>query len=120
MKIYNWDDIPRDVARAGVVRQVFTTQSAMLVLNELHPGMEINPHSHPFEQIVYILTGSVAFTVNGERYHVGPGSVFRIPPNAVHFAEALGDEVALNLDVFAPPREDYLHLANYDSPVEDP
>jgi len=31
----------------------------------------------------------------------------------VHYAEPIGDEPALNLDVFAPIRDDYLHLVEY-------
>jgi hypothetical protein len=36
-----------------------------------------------------------------------------VPPNVVHYAEPVGDEVCLNLDVFAPVRADYLHLVDY-------
>jgi hypothetical protein len=37
----------------------------------------------------------------------------RMPPDVMHWAEAVGDEVCLNLDVFSPVREDYLHLFEY-------
>jgi hypothetical protein len=37
----------------------------------------------------------------------------RIPPNTMHYLEPIGDEVALNLDIFAPPRADYMHLVEY-------
>ena len=39
--------------------------------------------------------------------------MIRVPPDVVHYAEAIGDEVCLNLDVFAPVRQDYLHLVQY-------
>jgi hypothetical protein len=37
----------------------------------------------------------------------------RVPPDVVHYAVPVGDEVCLNIDVFAPAREDYLHLVKY-------
>lgn len=37
----------------------------------------------------------------------------RVPPNVVHYAEPVGDEACLNLDVFAPVRADYLHRVEY-------
>lgn len=46
-------------------------------------------------------------------FDCGPGSMVRVPPDVVHYAEAVGDEVCLNLDVFAPVRADYLHLVDY-------
>ncbi|MCZ7569772.1 MAG: cupin domain-containing protein [Ardenticatenaceae bacterium] len=118
MNVYEWSKIPAEVARPGVVRHGFAGDNVMLVLNELHPGMETRPHSHPFEQVSCILQGDVVFTVGDERHRVGPGSVFRIPPHVVHFAEVVGDEVALNLDVFAPPRDDYRHLTRYQDEAE--
>jgi quercetin dioxygenase-like cupin family protein len=85
----------------------------MMVMNTLEPGMEINPHSHPFEQAVYIVQGKVRFHIGGEVFEGGPGSVIRIPPNIEHYAEPFGDEPVLNLDIFAPLREDYMHLVDY-------
>jgi hypothetical protein len=41
--------------------------------------------------------------------------MLRIPPGVVHYAEPIGDEVALNLDVFAPLRDDYRHLVAHQS-----
>jgi hypothetical protein len=39
--------------------------------------------------------------------------MIRVPPHTIHYAEPIGDEVALNLDVFAPIRDDYAHLVKY-------
>ncbi|MDX3899324.1 MAG: cupin domain-containing protein [Sphingobium sp.] len=83
------------------------------VLNWLHPGMEVRPHDHPFEQLIMILQGKVRFHVGDEVIEAGPGSMMRIPPNVCHYAEPVGDEVALNLDIFAPIRDDYRHLIEY-------
>ncbi|MEM1104694.1 MAG: cupin domain-containing protein, partial [Pseudomonadota bacterium] len=68
------------------------------------------PHKHPFEQIAYIIQGRIKFTIEDEVIEAGPGSVIRIPPNALHCGEPIGDEIVMNLDVFCPIREDYKHL----------
>ena len=112
-KLYNLDTIEGEEVRPGVSRKGFRGDQFMMVMNTLEPGMEINPHSHPFEQAVYIVQGKVRFHVGDEVFEGGPGSVIRIPPNIEHYAEPFGDEPVLNLDIFAPLREDYMHLVDY-------
>lgn len=114
--LYNWDTLPKEVVRAGVERSGFRGEDVLLVMNWLEPGMDLNPHSHPFEQVVYIVKGQVRFHIGDETFDADAGSVIRIPPNVEHYGEPLGDEPALNLDVFAPIREDYKHLVDYQEP----
>ncbi len=111
--LYNWKDLPNEVVRKGVSRSGFRGEDVLLVMNKIEPGMDINPHSHPFEQVVYIVEGRVRFHVGDDEMEAGPGSLIRIPPDVVHYAEPIGDEPALNLDVFAPIRDDYRHLVEY-------
>ncbi len=111
--LYNWNDLPNEVVRKGVSRSGFRGEDVLLVMNKIEPGMDINPHSHPFEQVVYIVEGRVRFHVGDDEMEAGPGSLIRIPPDVVHYAEPIGNEPALNLDVFAPIRDDYRHLVEY-------
>ena len=112
-KVYRWRDLPRETVRPGVTRTAFRGDNALMVMNWLEPGMEVRPHSHPFEQLAYIIAGRVRFTVGDEVVEVGAGEVLRIPPDVVHCGEPVGDETAINLDVFAPVRDDYRHLTAY-------
>lgn len=112
-QLYNFEDLPRETVRRGVERAAFRGDNFMAVMNWLQPGMDVSPHSHTFEQVVMIVGGRVRFHVGDETFDAGPGSIIRIPPHVEHYAEPLGDEVALNLDIFAPVREDYLHLVDY-------
>ena len=112
-KLHNWNELKREVVRPGVERVGFRGGNVMCVMNWLKPGMQVRPHSHPFEQLVLIVQGHVRFHVDGEAVEAGPGSMIRIPPDAVHYAEPIGEEVVLNLDVFAPLRDDYRHLVEY-------
>jgi len=111
--VYRWTELPRETVRPGVSRTAFRGDNALMVMNWLEPGMEVRPHSHPFEQLAYIIAGRVRFTIGDEVVEVGAGEVVRIPPDVVHCGEPVGDEVAINLDVFAPVRDDYRHLTAY-------
>jgi quercetin dioxygenase-like cupin family protein len=113
VKLYNWNALPKESPRRGIERVAFRGDSAMAVLNWIHPDMAPGPHSHPFEQLVFILQGRTRLHVGEQVLECGPGAMVRVPPDVVHWAEPVGDEVCLNLDVFAPVREDYLHLVVY-------
>ena len=110
---YNWNELEREVVRPGVERVGFGSDKVMCVMNWLSPGMDVFPHKHPFEQLVLIVQGRVRIHIGDEVLEAGPGSMVRIPPDAMHYAEPIGDEVVLNLDLFAPPRGDYAQLVAY-------
>jgi quercetin dioxygenase-like cupin family protein len=90
----------------GLRRQVMSYSPAMmLVRHTMTKGWVGTRHSHPHEQIVYIVSGRIRFEYPGETFEVGPGDCFLVPGNVEHQASALEDcEV---LDIFTPMREDY-------------
>jgi len=110
---YNWNELAKEVVRPGVTRCGFGGDDVLLVMNWLEPGMKVNPHSHPFEQLVYIVKGTALFHIGEEVVTAGPGDIIRIPPDVMHYAEPVGTETVLNLDVFSPIRDDYRHLMAY-------
>ena len=109
----NWEELAREAVRPGVTRSGFRGEQVLMVMNYLEPGMEVRPHSHPFEQIAYIVQGRMKFIVGDEVHELGPGGVIHIPPDVEHCGEPLGDELVMNLDVFSPIRDDYRHLVEY-------
>jgi quercetin dioxygenase-like cupin family protein len=110
VKAVKWDEIPDEAVRPGVRRRGFGTPDVMLVMNECQPGMDVRPHSHDFDQIAMIVSGTAVYQVGDVRNEVGPGSIMHIPAGVEHYIEPTGEEPVLNLDVFAPAREDYMHL----------
>jgi quercetin dioxygenase-like cupin family protein len=104
----DWSTTPWKPVRPGVDRKSFGGEGATVTLHRLMPGHEPKPHSHPNEQIAYILAGTIRFHVGDEIHLVGPGGLLLIPPNVVHWGEVVGDEPVLNLDVFTPARPEYL------------
>jgi quercetin dioxygenase-like cupin family protein len=113
VRAVRWEEIPGEQVRPGVRRCGFGTERILLVQNECRPGMELRPHSHDFDQIALITQGHALYHVGSEANEVGPGSVLLIPAGAQHYIEPVGDEPVLNIDVFAPAREDYLHLIEW-------
>ena len=109
-----WEDIPDEFVREGVRRRGFGNESALLVMNELTPGMKLAPHVHEsFDQIAYIVSGTAVYHVDGVPNEVGPGSLILIPAGQVHYIEPTGTEPVLNLDVFGPARQDLIHLLDW-------
>ena len=72
-------------------------------------GVMVPKHRHANEQFAYVLEGALLFRIGedqSEEVVVRAGEVLHIPSNVPHSAEALED--TLDLDVFIPPREDWL------------
>ena len=109
-----WDEMPWEDVRPGVRRTGFGNEQVTLVMNEIAPGNQPRPHSHPdFFQIATIVSGRGRYHVGEEHNEVGPGSVMLIPAGVEHYIENTGEEPILNLDVFAPARADYAHLTEW-------
>ncbi len=104
----NWNDKAWKLVRPGIERKAFGSDKVTLALHRLHPGHERLPHSHPNEQVVYILEGTVDFHVGDETLRIEAGGLAVVPPDVVHWVEVVGDRPAINLDVFTPARPEYL------------
>src|SRR5262245_24160662 len=76
--LYNWNDLPRESPRRGIERVAFRGDNAMAVLNWIKPDMEPGPHSHPFEQLVFMLQGQTRLHVGDQVFECGPGSMVRV------------------------------------------
>jgi quercetin dioxygenase-like cupin family protein len=90
----------------GLRRQVMSySPNIMLVRHTMTKGWVGARHSHPHEQMVYLVSGRIRFQHPGGVFEAGPGDCFLVPGNIEHQASALEDcEV---LDIFTPMREDY-------------
>ncbi|MBB6147098.1 quercetin dioxygenase-like cupin family protein [Silvibacterium bohemicum] len=106
-KYTSFAKIPVDHMNPLLDRQFVHGEQGMLARITLRKGCIVPRHNHPNEQITYILEGALKFVLgDGEEVVVRAGEVLVIPPNLPHSAEALEDTV--DLDVFTPPRADWL------------
>lgn len=89
-------------------RIVFSSDRVMFLLVEVPPKGVVPEHSHPHEQMGICLRGKAEFKSGKEKVIVEEGMFYWIKPGEKHAVESLVDEPSLFLDVFSPPREDYL------------
>ena len=107
---YRWDDMPKETVSETLDRRLITGDRIMISHVYLKKGSIVPRHSHENEQITYILEGGLRFWIGPEESQVidvMAGEVLHIPSMVQHKAEALED--TLDLDVFSPPREDWLN-----------
>ena len=106
---YRWDDMPKENVSDMIDRRIINGDRMMLTHVYLKKGCIVPQHSHDNEQLTYILEGSLRFSIGddgAEQLVLRAGEVLVIPPNVPHEAEALED--TLDVDVFSPPRQDWL------------
>ena len=102
-----WSTVPLEDLNPLLQRQFVVGQEIMLARVLLKKGCIIPEHSHHNEQLTYILEGALKFWIDGKEIVVHAGETLCIPSNMPHKAEALEDTV--DLDVFAPPRADWIN-----------
>jgi quercetin dioxygenase-like cupin family protein len=106
LKHTKWNDVELEQLNPLIDRQMVTGESLMLARVMLRKGAVVPEHSHVNEQVTYILDGALKFWIDNREIVVRSGEVLCIPPHMPHKAEALEDTV--DLDVFYPPRQDWL------------
>lgn len=105
MKVRAADVTPVEML-PGIRRRTLAHGERLMVTQFLiSRGTELPRHSHPHEQISYILSGELEMRVGGQSYHLQPGESLLLPGGMAHSALALQDVVAI--DTFSPPREEY-------------
>jgi quercetin dioxygenase-like cupin family protein len=103
----NGDDGGYLDALPGIRRKTLSYGDATLMSEfRLQAGYPLPSHEHPQEQTGYLISGRLRLTIGAETYDVAPGDSWSIPAGVRHGAEVLEDAVAI--EVFSPPREDYL------------
>ena len=106
---HRWEEIPKERLSASLERRLITGERVMLAHVYLNKGCIVPKHAHENEQFTYILEGALRFHLGDdgqEEVVVRAGEVLHIPSNVPHQAEALED--TLDVDVFSPPRQDWL------------
>jgi|SRR5580704_12681415 quercetin dioxygenase-like cupin family protein len=91
----------------GLKRRVLAYNDKLLVAeHEMIKGWIGVVHSHPHDQVVYIVHGHLQVTCQGRTFDVRTGDTFAVRGGVEHGASAIED--SLVVDVFTPCREDYI------------
>lgn len=107
---YRWDEMPKEELTETFARRLITGDRVMLAHVYIKKGAIVPRHSHENEQITYILEGGLRFWIGEDESQVidvMAGEVLHIPSMVQHKAEALED--TLDVDIFSPPRQDWLN-----------
>jgi quercetin dioxygenase-like cupin family protein len=116
---YRWSDVQEEDMAPAVRRQLVTGDSMMLARIQIDAGQVVPTHSHENEQITTVIEGALRFwlgTDDSEVVDVAAGEILQIPSDIPHKAEAL--ERTVSVDIFCPPRQDWLEGS--DSYLRDP
>ena len=109
VSFYRWNDLPEETLSPLLGRKLITGNRLMLAHIYLKKGCVVPKHNHENEQLTYIVEGALRFSIGddlSETIDVRAGEVLHIPSNVWHQAVALED--TLDVDVFSPPRQDWL------------
>ncbi len=94
----------------GVWMRPLFGDGAMLNLLEFEPGARVAEHSHPHEQLGYVIEGEFVLRIAGVDHRLRPGDAYQIPGGVEHAAWTEGTRCRV-LDVFQPVRKDYRERA---------
>jgi quercetin dioxygenase-like cupin family protein len=106
---YRWKDLPAEPLKGTLTRKLITGERMMIAHVYFKKGDDVPRHSHENEQLTYILEGALKFWFGDDESQeliVRTGEVIVIPSYLPHRALALED--TLDVDVFCPPRQDWL------------
>ncbi len=106
---FRLEEQPETMVSPLVKRRLISGENAMLLRIDLQRGASVETHQHPHEQISYILSGRVEFDLAGYKQIMTAGDVVCVPGNTPHALTVLEDTVIL--EIFSPPREDFLNKA---------
>lgn len=96
---------PQQLGEGYLARAVHGERLTLAVV-EIEPGAALPEHRHANEQFGLVLEGSVVFRVGDETSTLRPGGIWRIPGDTPHSVTG-GEEGAVVVDVFSPPRDDW-------------
>lgn len=106
MKLYNWRDIDVQQLDNGITRQMITAGNMMLAQIFVPKGVSFPAHRIPSEQITIYVKGGAVYQSGQSKIEAGEGDILYIPAGTEHSDQVVEDTIVL--DVFSPPRIDWL------------
>lgn len=97
-------DLALDDVLPGISRATVQGSQMTVVRYVYQPGSVFPRHSHPEEQLTYIISGRILFEIDGVERSLGPGEYGIIPSGMPHGARVVEDEVVETINVMSPRR----------------
>ncbi len=102
----SWDSVKHEKLSDTISRQMVFGEKAMVAKIFLKKGAVVPAHRHESEQLTWIISGALEFTIGGSKLTVGANEVLKIPSMVEHAAVALED--TYDVDIFCPIRQDWI------------
>ena len=67
---------------------------------DLDPGYSFPKHTHPGEEIIYVIEGTFEYEIDGKISRVKAGDVLFVPAGAIHSAKNIGKENGAELATY--------------------
>jgi quercetin dioxygenase-like cupin family protein len=106
MGFFKADEFARKDVLPGIRVGSVRLENLMLTHFTFKAGSVVPAHSHPHEQITYLVEGEMEFKLDGETRLIRAGEGCAVPPGSEHGVRALTDAAAI--DCWHPIREDYI------------
>lgn len=107
---YRVSELPGFAPLPGVQMNLLAGGRVMSNWVRIEAGGEVPQHAHPHEQVGFVLEGAIIMTIAGETRRCEVGDCYVIAGGVEHAGRA-GENGCLVIDIFSPPREDYLAAA---------
>jgi len=102
-----YNDVPLFELAPGFKTHLVSGERITLSFVSSGPHAKLPLHHHENEQIMLVVDGAVDFIIDGKQYHVEKGDVVVLPSNIEH-GGYICDKGCRAIDVFSPPRHDYM------------
>lgn len=100
----NWDNLPEKEFFPGLFAKIVHTDNMSLIRWRILKDAKLPEHSHPHEQVTFVLNGELLLTVDKKEYLLKKGDYLPIKSNLVHSGLAKSEVDVI--DIFNPVRED--------------
>ena len=102
-----WDTVEPVEMVPGLFRRSMGYTNDMLIIEvRAEAGVKLPLHSHPHEQVGYVVSGEMSLTIDGKTRVCKPGDSYAIPGDVEH--SAVFAVASIIIDCFSPLREEYL------------
>lgn len=108
-KLYRLSDLPMVTLVKGAKSRLIVGDKIMVSFIEMESGMTFPLHRHESEQIMIVLEGSIKQIAGDQELTLHEGDVLVMESNLIHGGQ-VSQEGCKAIDIFVPPREDYLRL----------
>jgi quercetin dioxygenase-like cupin family protein len=110
METIKRSELTPEIIAPGRTRYLAYTENLMMVVVDFDDGPTSKPdppHSHPHEQVSYVVSGEINLFKDNKLTRLEPGDMFTVPPNIPHSVQLLTPRVRI-IDSFTPIRKDFL------------